>query len=504
MSIPGIDAGNSRMKCAVPDITGNPRLVTNRFGESFTPSAVFFAPDGSTIVGTEALNAGFVDPARLVVNWKRDMSTTKPLYVGDDGTEYTSKDILAILLTDAKDNIEAKTGEVVNEAVVCVPANYTDAQKQQTKDAGAQAGFKVILLPHEPTAAALGNELHKRKNSTALVYDLGGGTFDVSIVRCRGGVCDIIATGGEPAIGGRDFNDRAAEKILAEFEAKHGFRPSKEDDPVFYQEMAQRIEQAKIALSVQAQTSIVVFCRGKQLQMTITRSQFDSWVVDLVEKTMAKTKQTVQDAGLTFAEIDEICPVGGGSTMPLVVERLEKMTGKKVSRRCEPHAAAALGAVLAGRIEYERQGRVYTSGSVALPPPGVILHDILSHSIGVMALGEDNQEVCVAILPKNTAIPSIQTRLFKLSEPNQTAATIQVLQGENGQRAGDCLVLGHFDLSDLPARPDVIGRIEVTFSLDSSGLLSAKARDNASGATAELQIDYQVNGGCGAATRTAV
>lgn len=215
---------------------------------------------------------------------------------------------------------------------------------------------------------------------------------------------------------------------------------------------------------------------------------------------MARTTQTVQDAGLTFAEIDEIYPVGGGSTMPLVVELLEKMTGKKVSRRCEPHSAAALGAVLAGRIEYERQGRVYTSGSVALPPPGVILHDILSHSIGVMALNEDNQEVCAPILPKSTPIPSIQTKLFKLSEPNQTAATIQILQGEDGQRASDCLILGHFDLNDLPARPDVIGRIEVTFSLDSSGLLSAKARDNASGATAELEIDYEAGSGAGART----
>ncbi|MBP7052821.1 MAG: Hsp70 family protein [Phycisphaerae bacterium] len=503
MSIPGIDAGNSRFKCAVPDIAGQPRLVTNRFGESFTPSAVYFAPDGSIIVGTEALNAGFVDPSRLVVNWKRDMGTTKPLYVGDDGTEYAAMDILAILLKDAKDNIEAKTGEVVNEAVVCVPANYNDAQKQQTKDAGAEAGIKVILLPHEPTAAALGNDLHKRKNCTALVYDLGGGTFDVSIVRSRGGVCDIIATGGEPAIGGRDFNDRVADKILAEFESKHGFRPSQENDPVFHQEMAQRIEQAKIALSAQPQTSTVVFCRGKQLQMPITRSQFDSWVMDLVEETMIRTQQTVRDAGLTFAEIDEIYPVGGGSTMPIVVELLEKLTGKKVSRRCEPHSAAALGAVLAGRIEYERQGRVYTSGSVALPPPGVILHDILSHSIGVMALNEDNQEVCAPILPKSTPIPSIQTKLFKLSEPNQTAATIQILQGEDGQRAGDCLVLGHFDLNDLPPRPDVIGRIEVTFSLDSSGLLSAKARDNASGATAELQIDYEVNSGSGTVARTA-
>ncbi|MHC4541511.1 MAG: Hsp70 family protein, partial [Planctomycetota bacterium] len=426
MTIPGIDAGNSRFKYAVADSAGNPKLISNRFGEPFTPSAVYFAPDGTTVIGTEALNAGFVDPSRLVVNWKRRMGTDTPLYIAEDGTVYTAGDILAILLEDAKENIEAKTGEVINEAVITVPANYTNAQTRQTMDSAVKAGMKAIYSPHEPTAAALGNDLFKRRNCTALVYDLGGGTFDVSIVRSNGSVCDIIATGGEPKIGGRDFNNRVAEKILDEFETKNGFRPSKDDDPVFFHEMTQRIEQAKISLSAQPQTQIVLFCQGKQLQMTITRDQFDSWVRDIAEKTMERTRRTVEDANLSFADIDEVYAVGGGSMMPIVVERLEQMTGKKVSKRCEPHCAAAFGAVLAGRIEYERQGKTYTSGSVALPPPGVILHDILSHSIGVMALNEDNREICSEVLPKDTPIPSIQTKLFKLSEPNQTAVTIQI------------------------------------------------------------------------------
>ena len=492
MMIPSIDAGNSRFKCAVADVAGNPKLITNRFGEPFTPSAVFFASDGSTIVGTEAINAGFVEPSRLVTNWKRAMGTDESLYTADDGTVYKAMDILVILLKDAKDNIEAKTGQVVNEAVITVPANYTALQKQQTIDAAQKAGMKVVALPHEPTAAALGNELYKQNNSTALVYDLGGGTFDVSIVQTKGNVCNIIATGGDPEIGGRDFNDRIGEKLLEEFESVNNFRPLEDKHAIFFQEMSQKIEQLKISLSVQTQSQVVLFCEGKQLQMTVARELFNSWVRDIAEKTVQKTKQVIEDANLDIAQIDEIYAVGGGSMMPIVVELLEELIGKKISKRCEPHCAAAFGGILSGRLEYQRQGKNYTIGNVVLPSPKAIVHEILSHTIGVLALTENNKEICSEILSKNTPIPSIQTKVFQLSQPNQTAVTIKVLQGENGQDAKDCLMLGHFELNDLPARGDLIGRIEVTFSLDNNGLLTAKARDIVSGKEEQMQIDYEI------------
>jgi len=491
MLIPGIDAGNSRFKFAVSDITGKAKLITNRFGEPFTPSAVFFAPDGSVIVGTEALNAGFIEPRRMVVNWKRAMGTDEVLYAADDGTEYKARDILAILLKDAKENIEAKTGQVVNEAVITVPANYTNLQKQQTKDAALEAGVKAIFLPHEPTAAALGNEIHERNDCLALIFDFGGGTFDSSLVRSRGGVFEILATGGDPNLGGRDFNDRLATELLEEFETKNGFRPSEEAHPMFYQEMAQRIEHLKISLSVQNQSQMVLSCQGQHLQMSVTRDQFNLWVEDLAQKAIEKTKEVIVEAGLDVSAIDEVYAVGGGSMMPVVIEMLEGLTGKKVSRRCEPHAAAALGAVLGGRLECKRQGKAYPCGDLVLPPPDHIVHEILSHSIGVLALDEKNNDVCSEILSKDTPIPSIQTKLFKLSQANQTAVTIKILEGKDGVAAEDCLMLGHFDLNDLPPRPDLIGRIEVTFSLDSNGLLTAKARDNASGKTDEMQIDYK-------------
>jgi len=490
--IPSIDAGNSRFKCAVADVAGNPKLITNRFGEPFTPSAVFFDPDGSTIVGTEAINAGFVEPSRLVTNWKRDMGTDQTLYTADDGTVYKAVDVLAILLKDAKENIEAKTGQVVNEVVITVPANYTDLQKQQTIDAAQKVGMKVITLPHEPTAAALGNELYKQNNSTALVYDLGGGTFDVSIVQTKGNVCDIVATGGDPNIGGRDFNDRISEKLIEEFESVNDFRPSEDMHAIFFQEMSQKIEQLKISLSVQAKSQVVLFCEGKQLQMTVTREQFNSWVRDIAEKTIQKTMEVVDDAGLDVSQIDQIYAVGGGSMMPIVAELLEELTGKKISKKCEPHSAAAFGGILSGRLECQRRGDNYTVGDVVLPAPTTIVHEILSHTIGVLVRDEDERYVCGKILSKDTPVPSIQTKMFKLAEPNQTAVRIEILEGEDGKISEDCLALGHFELNDLPPRPDMIGRIEVTFSLDNNGLLTAKARDIASGKQEQMEIDYDI------------
>jgi len=492
-----IDAGNSRFKIAVPDATGAPKLLTNRAGETFTPSVVYFSEDGSVLVGTKAENAALANPKRAVFNWKRHMGTNKVLYTSDDGKSYTAKDILAILLKNAKEDVEAKTEMVVNEAVITVPANYTDNQKQQTIDAAADAGMMVIALPHEPTAAALGNGLHLKKNCTVLVFDLGGGTFDVSIGRVEGNVCKIIATNGEPHLGGQDFNNRIIEKVLEKFESEHNFRPDPAKHPVFFQDMANRAEQLKVGLSAQRQFQIVLSCDGRLVNMTVTRDQFNSWVNNLVDKCIEKTEQTLKDANMTWSEIDELLPVGGGSAMPIVIERLEKASSKKMSRKCEPHCAAALGGVLAGRIEYERQGKPYILGEFTLPPPGVYVHDVLSRPIGVLVLNDKGKEICYEILGKGLPIPSIQTHVFKLTEPHQTQVILKVLQGDNGTDASKCVVLGHFELKDLPPRPDLIGRVEVTYHLDSSGMLTATARDIVSGKSTELRIEYKNNGNSG-------
>lgn len=491
--IPGIDAGNFRFKLAAGDKAGNPLIVTNRLGEPFIRSVVYFAEDGSILVGTEAENAALAEPERAVFDWKRAMGTDTVLYTDPSGRQYKAKDVLAIFLKEVKETIEAKTGEVCEEVVITNPANYNNRQKDETKWAAGQAGLKVLLLVHEPTAAALGNEFHKRKNSKALIFDLGGGTFDVSLIQTKGNLSEVIATNGDPKLGAVDFNACLKQMLLEQYNDRHSYIPDRKDQPVFYQDLAQRVEQLKLSLTAGKRAQIVLSCNGDQLKATVTREQFNSRVKSLVDRAMERTRQTVQDAGLAFQQIDEVYAVGGGSMPPVITEQLEKLTGKKVSRRCEPHAAAAMGAVIAGRLECDRQRRAYNTSGGTLPPLDFYLRDILSRPIGVAGLDDNEQERCFVLLRKDTPMPSIQTRVFSMSEPNQTTVLIRVLDGEDGSKADDCVELGSFELKDLPARPDLIGRIEITFHIDKNGMLTATARDTVSGKTAELQITYKNN-----------
>ena len=489
--LPAIDAGNGRFKIAVPDSTGNPKLLMTLSGQPFFTSVAYFEKGGSIIIGSEAENAALANPQRAVFDWKREMGTDKILYTDDDGKTYIPPDILAIFLGECKNIIESKTGHVANDVVILIPANYNDKQKQQTIDAAGRVGINVELLAHEPTCAALGNDIHKKRNCRALVFDPGAGTFDVSIVQSAGNMFEVIATGGEPQLGSRDFNRRATDKVLDEFEAKFNYRPTPDEHPVFCQNLAQQVEQLKISLSAQKQFHLVVTCRGDLLKMTITREQFESWIKDLVEQTIQRTEVTVKEAKLEWFDIDEIYAVGGGSMTPLVIQMLEQASSKKVSQRCEAHSAAALGGVIAGRLEYQRKGKAYNIGDVTLPPPDFYMREILSRSIGIVVLDQNDREICWEMLAKNTRIPSIQTRTFKMSDAHQTQVFIKVLDGEHGAEVDECVELGNFELTNLPPRPDLISRVEITFHLDANGMLIATARDIVSGKTAELKIAYK-------------
>jgi len=258
---------------------------------------------------------------------------------------------------------------------------------------------------------------------------MGGGTFDVSMLENIGNVCEVIATNGEPKLGGIDFNKCLEEIFLEQFEATHGYRPTQKDHPVFYQDLQQRVEQLKLTLTVQKQSQIVLSCDGDSLKAFVTRDQFDQRVRPLVETAMKRTEQTVKDANLAWKDIDEIYAVGGGSLPPIVQEELEKLSGRKISRRCEPHCAAALGAVIVGQLEYARLGKEYRVKGWTLPPPDFYVREILSRPIGVAVLDENGRELCCQMLAKNIPIPSIQTRVFKMTEPNQTEVLIRVLDG---------------------------------------------------------------------------
>jgi molecular chaperone DnaK len=489
MATLGIDLGTTRIKTAVLSTNGEPQVLTNRNGETCTLSVVYFNEDGSTLVGTEATNAALAYPERAVYDFKVDMGTDKSLYTAKDGTTYTAKDIAAILLKQVKADAKAKTGEPVKDVVITVPANYSNLQKQHTKEAAKMAGMKVILTPHEPTAGALGNRIYKMNKGITLVYDLGGGTFDVSIIRVQGNLFEVVTTEGIQKLGGRDFNARIQEHILNTFEKQHNYRPDSKQHAIFYQDLKGRVELLKISMSAQTQCSIALTCNGDVLTLTMTRDEFEACVNDLVEKTIVQTEQTLTDAGLSWAEIDAIYPIGSGSMMPIVIRSLEQTSGKKVTQLCEAHFAAALGAAIAARIEYGRQNRPFQVGSVTLPPVHYFTRDILSRAVGVAVINDERTIVCSEILSKETPIPSIQTQRFKLSEPRQTGVKIQILQGRESDPIDQCDCLGSFDLKDLPERPDVIERIEITFDIDGNGLLNASARDLVCNKKADLDID---------------
>ena len=489
MTTLGIDAGTMRFKTAILNSNGEPQILTNRMGQTFTPSVVYFGDDGP-LVGTEADNAALGEPARAVFDWKVNMGTDKVLYTDADGKDYRAQDILTILLENVKADAEAKTGEPVNEVVITVPANYNNFQKKQTEAAAKRAGMEVICMPHEPTAGALGNRVYKLKSGRVLVYDLGGGTFDVSIIKVTGNVCEVVATGGIPQLGGRDFNKRVEAKIVEEFEKQHNYRPDPQSQAIFYQDLRGRVEQLKISLSAQSQCNLVLSCNGDVLNMTVTRQEFESWVEDLVAQSIQKTQDTLKEAQLQWSDIDAIYPIGGGSMMPIVTRSLADASGQTITGTCEAHCAAALGAAIAGRLEYDRQGKSCQVGSVTLPPINYYMRDILSRAVGVSVLDEQQQSVCCEILAKDTPIPSIQVRSFKLAELGQRDVRIEVLQGCEGEKADSCSALGHFDLEDLPSRPDVVNRIEITLDLDKDGLLTASARDTVSNKKSQLKVDY--------------
>ena len=488
----GIDLGNGRTKTAYPDPTGKPQLLPNMQGELFTPSVVYFPPlPGKPIVGTEAQNMAAAEPKRVVTDWKRSMGTDDVLYRDEAGAEYRAKDIAHLLLMDQKAAALARLGKEPNECVICVPANYNDVQKQQTIEAAERAGMKVLQLAPEPTAAALGNELYKFPGRKALVYDLGAGTFDVSLVKSNGNVCEVLNTNGVPQLGGRDFNERIREEALARFVKEHGYEPTPEHDVLFFQELGERIESVKVGLSVKSEARLIVRCNGMLLNTVFTRDEFESKTADLLEQTIECSLKTVEEPGLTVAEVDEIYCVGGGSLMPMVSGAVEKVFGKKPARKCEPHYAAALGAVYVARMAYQAANRTLKVNDVAIPDLDIYLKDIISYAIGVMVVNDRNKLVFHEILPKGTSIPSRQMKTYKLDKPGQTVADIEILQGEDGQLRDNCVVLGHCQLKDLPPSDELTGRLEIDLNLDANGMLTAVIRDRLSGKTAKLEIDYK-------------
>ncbi|MHB2166596.1 molecular chaperone DnaK [Alsobacter sp. R-9] len=496
----GIDLGTTNSCVAIMEGT-TPKVIENAEGARTTPSIVAFTDDGERLVGQPAKRQAVTNPERTFFAIKRligrtydDPMTQKDkglvpykitragngdAWVEADGKQYSPSQISAFILQKMKETAEAFVGTGVTQAVITVPAYFNDAQRQATKDAGKIAGLEVLRIINEPTAAALAYGLDKKKSGTVAVYDLGGGTFDVSILEIGDGVFEVKSTNGDTFLGGEDFDMRLVEYLADEFKKEQGIDLKK--DKLALQRLKEAAEKAKIELSSAMQTEInlpyiTADASGpKHLTLKLTRAKFEALVDDLVQKTIEPCRKALKDAGLSAAEIDEVILVGGQSRMPKVQEAVKQFFGKEPHKGVNPDEVVAIGAAVQAGV---LQGDV----------KDVLLLDVTPLSLGIETLGG----VFTRLIDRNTTIPTKKGQVFSTAEDNQTAVTIRVFQGER-EMAADNKLLGQFDLVGLPPAPRGVPQVEVTFDIDANGIVNVSAKDKATGK--EQQIRIQASGG---------
>ena len=470
----GIDLGTTNSVVSVME-GGEPTVITNPEGSRITPSVVGFTKTGERLVGQLAKRQAVSNPDRTIASIKRHMGE-KNYTVSIDGKSYTPPEISAMVLQKLKADAEAYLGETVTQAVITVPAYFNDSQRQATKDAGQIAGLDVLRIINEPTAAALAYGIDKEESQTVLVFDLGGGTFDVSILDIDGGMFEVRATNGDTHLGGDDFDQAVMNWIVDEFKKENGIDLSA--DKMSAQRVIEAAEKAKIELSSMMSTNInLPFITAdasgpKHLDLTLTRAKFDELTADLVERTMVPTRKAMEDAGLSGSDIDKILLVGGSSRIPAVQEAIRKYLGKEPHRGINPDECVSVGAAIQGGVlsgDYDEKG--------------VVLLDVTPLSLGIETLGG----VCTKIIERNTTIPTSKSQVFSTAADNQPAVEIHVLQGEREMAAGN-KTLGRFNLTDIPPAPRGVPQIEVKFDIDSNGIVHVSAKDLGTGKSQNITI----------------
>ena len=472
----GIDLGTTNSCVSVIE-GGEPVVIPNAEGARTTPSVVAFSKDGERMVGNVAKRQAITNPEKTISSIKRHMGSDYKVNI--DGKAYTPQEISAIILQKLKADAEAYLGEKVTEAVITVPAYFTDSQRQATKDAGKIAGLDVKRIINEPTAAALAFGIDKEDDQKVMVYDLGGGTFDVSIIEMGDGVQEVLATAGNNHLGGDDFDKKIMDYIVAQFKNETGIDLS--NDKMAMQRVKEAAEKAKIDLSgmTTAQISLPFITADatgpKHLETTLTRAKFNEMTADLVEATMGPVRQAMQDSGLSMNDIDKILLVGGSTRIPAVQEAIQKFSGKEPFKGINPDECVAMGAALQGGV---------LGGDVK----GLLLLDVTPLSLGIETMGGVN----TVIIERNTTIPTKKSQIFSTAADNQTSVEVHVLQGEI-EVAKDNKTLGMFHLDGiLPARRGV-PQIEVTFDIDANGIVHVSAKDLGTGKQQEISITASSN-----------
>jgi len=472
----GIDLGTTNSCVAVIE-GGEPEIIPNAEGNRTTPSVVAFSKDGQRMVGQVAKRQAITNPDRTIASIKREMGTSYKVSI--DGKQYTPQEISAMILQKLKADAEAYLGQPVQSAVITVPAYFTDSQRQATKDAGKIAGLDVKRIINEPTAAALAYGLDKEQDQKIMVYDLGGGTFDVSVLEIGDGVIEVLATAGNNRLGGDDFDEAVMHFLVDEFKKESGI--DLKADKVAMQRLREAAEKAKIELSSVASTNInlpyvTADATGpKHLDITLTRAKFNELTHDLVEKTVGPVTQALSDSGLAAKDLSKVLLVGGSTRIPAVQDAVKKLTGKDPFKGINPDECVAAGAAIQGGV---------LGGDVE----GILLLDVTPLSLGIETQGG----ICTKLIERNTTIPAKKSQIFSTAANNQTSVEVNVLQGER-EMAQYNKSLGKFHLTGIPMAPRGVPQIEVTFDIDANGIVNVSAKDLGTGATQNITITASTN-----------